>query len=100
MLVQVIYSYLEHLSRSLLTKDPELSCCCNKLPGLGFVGTADVDPRVMGLAGRNEEICPAQHNHIRRNGLSICRKKRAQMWEGAPRHPLGKLVNNTSTEPG
>lgn len=44
MLVQVIYSYLEHLSCSLLTEDPELSCGCNELPGLGFVSTADVHP--------------------------------------------------------
>jgi len=35
----------------------------------------------MGLAGRNEEVCPTQHNHICGNGLSICRKKQAQMWE-------------------
>lgn len=68
---------------ALLTEDAELSCGRNELPGLGFVGSADVHPGVMGLAGRNEEICPAQHNHICGNGLSICRKKRAQMWGGA-----------------
>lgn len=88
--------YLQHLSRSLLTEDAELSCGRNELPGLGFVGAADVHPGVMGLAGRNEEICPTQHNHVCGNRLSICRKKRAQMWEGAPGCPLEGLVNNTS----
>lgn len=72
--------YLQHLSRSLLTEDAELSCGSNELPGLGFVGAADVHPGVMGLAGRNEEICPTQHNHVCGNRLSICRKKWAQMW--------------------
>lgn len=79
--------YLEHSSCSVLTKDTELSCGCNELPGLGFVSTADVHSRVMGLAGRDEEVCPTQHDHVCGNGLSICRKKRAQMWEGASSCP-------------
>lgn len=80
MLIHATHSNLVSISASefgcsLLTQDAELGCGGNELPRLGFVGSADVHPGVMGLAGRNEQIRPAQHNHICGNGLSICRKK-------------------------
>lgn len=61
------YSVIMYIT---LTRHMQLSSSSDKLSGLGFVGSADIDASMVTPCVPNHQVC-CEYDHISGNGLSI-----------------------------
>lgn len=72
-----IYTTFSHSHILLLTWHMQFSRSYDKLAGLGFVGTADVDPRMVTPRVGDHQVS-FQDNHVGGDGLPVCVQEKEQ----------------------